>query len=84
MSHEQSQWLLDLIIDRLAWLEEDGYVPIADDPRRMGISLSYSSARGRVHVSLDAGRGDIEIWLAPPKQGDPEARIDSSPVARES
>jgi hypothetical protein len=76
MGHDQTEWLLDLIIDRLAWLEEDGYVPIAHDARRLRISLGYSSARGRVHMSVDGGRGNIEIWLAPPKQGDPEARID--------
>ncbi|HEY6888968.1 MAG TPA: hypothetical protein VI300_14345 [Solirubrobacter sp.] len=73
---KQTEWLLDLIIDQLEWLEDDGYMPVGHDARRSRISVGYGSARGRVNVSVDGGRRDIEIWLAPPKQGDPEARID--------
>jgi hypothetical protein len=65
-----------LIVNRLAWLEADGYVPVGHDACRSRLSLDYSSALGRVSVSVDGGRGDIEIWLAPPDHDDAEAAID--------
>jgi hypothetical protein len=76
MADEQIKRLLDLLIDRLAWLEDDGYVPVRHDALRSSLSVYYSSARGRVTVSVDAGRGDVDVWLAPPKPDDPEAPID--------
>jgi hypothetical protein len=72
----QTERLLNLITDRLAWLEHDGYVPVGRDVCQLRLSLDYGSARGRVTVSVDGGRGDIDIWLAPPKQDEPEAPID--------
>ncbi|WP_028059882.1 hypothetical protein [Candidatus Solirubrobacter pratensis] len=76
MGPERSERLLNLIIDRLVWLEHDGYAPVGRDPQGMRIRLDYSSGRGRVAVSVDGGRGDIDIWLAPPKQNNPGAPID--------
>ena len=76
MGQDQTERLLNLIIERLAWLEDDGYAPVGHDADRSRLRLDYGSARGRVSVSVDGGRGDIEIWLAPPIQDDPGAAID--------
>jgi hypothetical protein len=76
MGPEETERLFDLVIDRLAWLEDDGYVPVGRDVCRLRRSMDYISAGCRVAVSVDGGRGDTEIWLAPPNPDDPAAAID--------
>jgi hypothetical protein len=76
MGHEHSERLLGLIVERLAWLEDDGFAVATRDARGSRLSLAYSSGRGRVTVSVEGGRGDIALWLAPPDQNDPQAPID--------
>ncbi len=44
--------------------------------RGLRLSLDYTGAGGRVTVTVDGGRGDVEIWLAPPNPDDPDAAID--------
>jgi hypothetical protein len=76
MADKQVERLRDLIIDALAWLEDDGYVTARHDAFRPRLSLDFTSARGRVAVCVDGGRGEVEMWLAPPNRDDLEAPID--------
>ncbi|MEN3279553.1 MAG: hypothetical protein V7607_693 [Solirubrobacteraceae bacterium] len=65
------------VVEReLAWLEDDGYAQVDATELRSSVRLSYASERGRISVTADAGRGEVEIWLAPPDPGDPRAEID--------
>jgi hypothetical protein len=51
-------------------------VSVGGDAHGLRGSLDYTGASGRVTVRVDGGRGDVEIWLAPPHSNDPEAAID--------
>src|SRR4051794_36682360 len=53
MGQEQTERLLDLIIDRLAWLEHHGYGTAGPGPSRPRPPLDYNSASGRVTVSVE-------------------------------
>jgi hypothetical protein len=76
MEDDHDEQLLNFVIDRLAWLEDDGYLPVQRHKLRSRFRLAYSSARGRVTVSVDRGRDGIEMSLAPPDPDDPQAPID--------
>jgi hypothetical protein len=63
--------------DALAWLQDDGYREVKLLPVRSRFHLSYSSARGRVALSVDAARRTAEVMLAPPDGQDALKPIDS-------
>src|SRR5919198_6425847 len=52
--------------DALAWLEEEGYREVKLLPVGTSFDLYYSSALGRVGVSVDVGRRNADVTLAPP------------------
>jgi hypothetical protein len=57
---------LAAVRDALAWLEDEGYREVKLLPVRTSFDVYYSSPRGRVGVSVDVGRRNADVTLAPP------------------
>jgi hypothetical protein len=56
--------------DALVWLQDAGYREVDLLPVGTRFHLSYSSAQGRITVSVDAARRTAKVMMAPPDAQD--------------